>query len=229
MSDTSNNTFIILGSRGGALVASHSSHRQPQAGEVKTPAGEDAFVADLIAASREHGKHLLRLAALSRRLAVALGLTAAEVADAELGGKLHDIGKLRTPPHILNKPSKLDEDENVIMRSHAREGIVVADALELRPAVLHAILYHHERFDGAGYPDGLAGTAIPLNARLVCVADTYDTIITDRRYQARRNVAVARAELERCAGTQFDPDIALVFLRMLSERRTVRLEGDEAA
>ncbi len=129
-----------------------------------------------------------------------------------LGGTLHDVGKLAIPDSILNKPGRLTDDELREVRAHPELGArMVALDPALRPA-LPAVLHHHERWDGAGYPSGKSGAAIPFEARILAVVDSYDAMTSDRPYRAALPTEQAVFEVERCAGTQFDPDVAVAFL-----------------
>jgi HD-GYP domain-containing protein (c-di-GMP phosphodiesterase class II) len=130
---------------------------------------------------------------------------------------LHDVGKVAIPDAILNKPSKLDETEWNFMRQHTILGErILSAAPALRP-VAKIVRSSHERWDGTGYPDGLAGESIPLAARIVAVCDAYEAITSDRCYRKARNVEEARRELVRSAGTQFDPTVVEAFLEQLDK------------
>ncbi len=129
-----------------------------------------------------------------------------------LGGALHDVGKLAVSRTVLNKPGPLTDEELVEVRAHPEIGArMVALEQALRPA-LPAVLHHHERWDGAGYPAGRRGPAIPLEARILAVADAFDAMTSDRPYRAALPAGAAAEELGRCAGTQFDPEVCRVFL-----------------
>jgi diguanylate cyclase (GGDEF)-like protein/putative nucleotidyltransferase with HDIG domain len=164
--------------------------------------------------------HSERVSRLASRLASALGLDENTVETVALAGLLHDIGKIGVPDAILQKPGKLDDAEQAVMMRHAELGAEIlahsgTDALlPLAPLVRH----HHEWFDGAGYPDGLAGTDIPLGAEIISVADAYDTMVTDRPYRRRSSPSAAIAELRRCAGSQFDLRVVETFVREVLER-----------
>jgi HD-GYP domain-containing protein (c-di-GMP phosphodiesterase class II) len=131
---------------------------------------------------------------------------------------LHDIGKVAIPGPITKKPGPLDEKEWAFMRRHTLIGERIIAAA---PALGHAarlVRSSHEAFDGSGYPDGLAGVEIPLGARIITVCDAFDAMISKRPNSASRTTAEALAELRRCAGTQFDPDIVTMFEQVIAER-----------
>ena len=157
------------------------------------------------------GRHSTRVAELAAQLALRLGLDMADVELTRLAAGLHDVGKLAVPDQILLKPGPLTSDERLEVERHPHVGSRLADALGIEP-VADCILHHHERFDGNGYPGVLGGTEIPLGARIILVADAYDAMTSDRVYRTRLSRDEARAELERCAGTQFDPEIVSAFL-----------------
>ncbi len=121
--------------------------------------------------------------------------------------ELHDVGKLGIPDAILDKPGPLDDDEWQLMRQHSAIGERILNADPVMQPVARLVRASHERWDGTGYPDGLAGTAIPLGARIIAACDALDAMTSDRCYQSGRTLPDALAELRRCAGTQFDPDI----------------------
>ncbi len=129
-----------------------------------------------------------------------------------LGGALHDVGKLTVSEAILNKPGPLTDEEVAEVRRHPEAGarLVVLD--EALRAAVPGILYHHERWDGAGYPHGRAKEEIPFEARILAVVDSFDAMTSDRPYRAALPAERAIEELDRCSGTQFDPDVALAFL-----------------
>ncbi|HVC39956.1 MAG TPA: HD-GYP domain-containing protein [Candidatus Dormibacteraeota bacterium] len=130
------------------------------------------------------------------------------------GALLHDIGKIGVPDAILHKPGPLTEEEWKVMRTHPQLGaLLVADVRQLEKA-REVILAHHERYDGNGYPNGLAGDAVPLAARVFTIADAFDAMISDRPYRAAMSMPAARAEVRRCSGTQFDPVAVGAFERI---------------
>ena len=137
--------------------------------------------------------------------------------DMETAGLLHDIGKLGTYEAILDKPGRLTDDELKIMRMHPGKGAEILEPIKQLKHIIPAIKYHHEFYDGKGYPEGLKGEAIPLSARIMAVADTVDAMGADRPYRKGRTMDVIVAELKRCSGTQFDPNVVETFLRISGE------------
>ena len=135
------------------------------------------------------------------------GLVADQLDELLRAAELHDVGKLGIPDAILDKPGPLDDDEWRLMRQHSEIGERILSADPVMQPVARLVRAAHERWDGTGYPDGLAGTAIPLGARIIAVCDALDAMTADRCYQAARTLPEALAELRRCAGTQFDPDV----------------------
>jgi HD-GYP domain-containing protein (c-di-GMP phosphodiesterase class II) len=156
--------------------------------------------------------HSARVARMAHVVGVALGCDPVRLSALELSGALHDVGKLTVSESILNKPGPLTEQETEEIRRHPETGarLVVLDET-LRPAV-PGVLYHHERWDGAGYPSGRSGAEIPVEARILAVVDSFDAMTSNRPYRAAMPPERAVHELDRCAGTQFDPDVATAFL-----------------
>ena len=152
------------------------------------------------------GSHSARVAELAARVASRLGLDQEQVELARLAGSLHDLGKLAIPEEILRKPGPLTGPERLVLERHPQIGYRMLDSLGIEP-VAEWILHHHERWDGTGYPDRLPGSEIPLGARIIFVVDAYDAMTSDRVYRGRLSQVEALAELERCAGTQFDPGV----------------------
>ena len=156
--------------------------------------------------------HAARMAVMAEVVAERLGWDEADVDVLRMGAALHDVGKLVVPERILRKPGPLDEDELAAMRRHPEEGARMVARHRSLQLVVPAVLYHHERWDGAGYPIGLEGEGIPAEARVLAVVDAFDAMTTDRPYRRALPQSHAVAELERCAGTQFDPEIVRVFV-----------------
>ena len=130
---------------------------------------------------------------------------------------LHDIGKVGIPEHILCKPGPLSEQEWTVMRGHPVIGAQIVAPIAFLADAVSLIRHHHERFDGAGYPDGLKGLQIPLAARVFALADSFDAMTSDRPYRRAMGIERALAEIRTGAGTQWDPDIARVFVRMIED------------
>ena len=171
----------------------------------------------LMESDYETEAHVLRTKNLSLKLAEAMNLPDSGMSQLALLGVLHDIGKTGIPHEILVKPGKLTHDEWMIMKSHTERGYRIAMASpELQP-IADLILHHHERWDGKGYPDGLAGRDIPLLSRIITVVDSYDVMTNDRPYHKAISKGEAIAELKQCAGSQFDPNIVSVFLSVLEK------------
>ena len=166
------------------------------------------------------GDHVGRVQLLTRDLALRVGMDEARASDVGWAAMLHDVGKLHVPDGILLKPGPLTAAEWKIMRQHSLWGAEIlahGDGFELARRIAR---WHHENWDGSGYPDGLRGEKIPLEARLVRVADAFDAMTHRRPYHEPRSVEWALAELERFAGLQFDPDLVPVFLALLGRRET---------
>jgi HD-GYP domain-containing protein (c-di-GMP phosphodiesterase class II) len=156
--------------------------------------------------------HSVRVAQMALGLGMRLGCDDVLLGLLHLGGALHDVGKLVVSETILGKPGPLSEDELAQVRAHPEVGArMVALDRALRPT-FPGVLFHHERWDGRGYPTGCAGVQIPLEARILAVVDCYDAMTSDRPYRAALAPEEAATEVDRCAGTQFDPDVAAAFL-----------------
>lgn len=177
------------------------------------------LVTDLSNHDRATRGHSERVRAYTELLATELGVSADDRQRLRWAGLLHDIGKLEVPAEILNKPDRLTDDEFDIIRRHPLEGLRLAMPLWawLGDFVL-AVSDHHERWEGGGYPSGAAGTDISLAGRMVAVADAFDVMTSSRSYKAPVSADEARAELVRCSGTQFDPDVVRAFMAIDLDR-----------
>jgi hypothetical protein len=176
--------------------------------------------------TRGHSERVFRF---SVRIGEKLGLPPEQLQTLSWAALLHDIGKIAIQRQILNKPARLTDEEYRTIQSHPERGCRVLDPIPQLRAVLPAIRHHHERFDGRGYPDGLAGEAIPLLARIIAVADTFDAITSTRAYREARTSVHACEQIALGAGTQFDPAVARAFLEMAADGRLDdAAEGDAA-
>lgn len=167
--------------------------------------------------------HSVRVAEYARTMARELGLSAKEVDSIETAALLHDVGKMYEEfVPLLRKEGRLTPDERVLMQSHpVRSAELVSTAAGLRGAVEEAVRHHHENFDGSGYPDGLSGSAIPIGARVIMVADTLDAMTTDRPYRRALSYDRVVQELSRHSGTQFDPNLVQIATKSNAIRRLV--------
>lgn len=162
--------------------------------------------------------HSQKVSAYAALLAEAIGMSDAEVEEIRLGAVLHDVGKVGIPEQILNKSGPLNPEEWETMKTHVLYGGRLLEPLAPLARIREMVLHHHEFFDGSGYPDALAGKDIPLGARIITIADSYDTITSDRSYKKGRTAEQALTELERCAGSQFDPELVQAFVRAMRQQ-----------
>ncbi|ATW24309.1 HD domain-containing phosphohydrolase [Candidatus Formimonas warabiya] len=162
--------------------------------------------------SHETEEHAERLGKLSRKIGIVMGLTENELNELELLAMLHDIGKIAINDSILTKPAELTSEEWIEMKKHSGIGYRIAQSAPELAQIAEYILSHHERWDGAGYPQGLKGERIPLLARIISVVDAYDAMVNDRPYRRALSHHQAKTELLKNAGKQFDPQIVYVFL-----------------
>jgi diguanylate cyclase (GGDEF)-like protein/putative nucleotidyltransferase with HDIG domain len=169
-------------------------------------------------------EHNHSVATLAERLAGRLGLAAEQIETIRQAADLHDVGKVAIPDEILSKPGPLTDDEWVFMRQHSVIGERILSAAPALAQVAALVRASHERHDGAGYPDGLAGKEIPIGARIIAACDTFAAMTADRPYRTACSHAEAIRELERCAGTQFEPEVVAPLVELLSgrERRSPR-------
>jgi response regulator RpfG family c-di-GMP phosphodiesterase len=182
--------------------------------DIRTTNLFEGLIAALDMRDSETKWHSRRVGLYARRLATEMGITGKELDDIERGSILHDIGKIGVRDFVLQKPGPLDESEWVEMKRHPAFGFeILKDMMFLEGARLIP-LHHQERWDGSGYPSGLDGEQISIGARIFSVVDTLDAITSNRPYRKAREYAVARAEIERCNETQFDPKVVAAFLRV---------------
>lgn len=171
-----------------------------------------------------HG-HSARVSAYSIRLGRELGLDKQDLDDLEVACLFHDIGKIKTPDAILRKRNKLGPEEYREMMRHPVDGAAILGKAPSLYKYILPVRHHHERFDGRGYPDGLAGKNIPLLAAIISLTDTYDAMTSDRPYRSARTDEETLEELARCAGTQLDPDLVAAFLRVIESDRQAKSTG----
>ncbi len=161
--------------------------------------------------SYTHG-HSERVAMMAKKLAAAYGLQPRQIERVHLSGLVHDVGKIGVPESVLMKPGSLTPDEFDLIKKHPETGARILQDIRQMSDLIPGVLYHHERWDGQGYPFGLAGNDIPLFGRLIGLADAFDAMTSNRAYRARRELDEVLLEIKRCAGTQFDPELADLFV-----------------
>ncbi|WP_176215419.1 HD-GYP domain-containing protein [Sporomusa malonica] len=162
-----------------------------------------------------HAEHVAELMA---GLASQMCLPSDEISLAFIVGLIHDVGKIKTPSAILNKPGRLTDEEFKIMKQHSEHGANMLSAIEGAEAVVPIMRHHHERYDGKGYPKGLCGESIPLLSRMLAICDSFDAMTTNRCYRDPVPLADCINEIKKCSGTQFDPAICVLFIEFLQDR-----------
>lgn len=160
--------------------------------------------------------HASRVGSHAEAMATRLDWSEDRLRELRLGAALHDVGKVNLPPGLLQKPGRLDPEELSAIRAHPVEGAWLIAGIPAFEPALPYVLFHHERWDGGGYPTGRAGDEIPLEGRVLAIADAFDAMTSLRPYRDRLSSDEAAAEVERCAGTQFDPTLADVFVEVYS-------------
>jgi response regulator RpfG family c-di-GMP phosphodiesterase len=224
------------------LVLEHHAYQRGLEGvvEEKTRALEEAYqrisetyritleslVTALDARECETGSHSQRVVRFSLAIGDRMGIVGEERDHLARGALLHDIGKIGVPDHILLKPGRLTTEEWAEMHKHPEIGARIISGIDFLAPAADIVLSHQERWDGKGYPRGLAGEAIPRGARIFAIADTLDAITTDRPYRRGRSFAYAREELLRNSGTQFDPKIVAI-AAAITDAEWLRLRGEE--
>ncbi|MCC6466659.1 MAG: HD domain-containing protein [Planctomycetes bacterium] len=167
-----------------------------------------------------HG-HSERVTAFAVTLAEEMSLDAETLDNVRLGALLHDVGKIGVAEKILTKPSRLTPDEVKVIRQHPVRGAEILSHIRNIPGVIAAVKYHHEMYNGLGYPDGLSGTEIPQTARIVALADAFDAMTSNRSYRRNFDVDEAISEFTRCSGDQFDPEVCAVMIKLLRDGRII--------
>jgi putative nucleotidyltransferase with HDIG domain len=179
-----------------------------------------AFARAIDVMHRHTGEHSGSVSAHAVAIADELGLDHESVERVRWAGLLHDVGKLAVPREVLDKPGQLTPSEWANVQTHVEASIDILAGIDAFRPYLEGIRHHHEHFDGSGYPDGLAGEAIPLDARIITVADAFDAMTSKRPYRPPLSDTEALAELRRASGTQFDPRIVEAFARTLTRTAT---------
>jgi putative nucleotidyltransferase with HDIG domain len=174
--------------------------------------------------------HSERVALLSRHLAQQARLPEHDVERIYMAGLLHDVGKIGVPESVLQKTGRLTPEEFEAMKKHPAIGARILRDIKQIEDIIPGVLHHHERYDGKGYPAGLAGDSIPLMGRIICLADCFDAMTSNRTYRKALPLEVALTEIRRCSGTQFDPVLADAFLQIDVEqfRELLRNHQQEA-
>ncbi len=175
----------------------------------------EALAAAIEAKDKNSYTHIKRVVRLCLELADRVGLSDKEKEDLHFAALLHDVGKIGVENNILNKPGKLTVEETARMRKHVEEGVQILSNAQFLEAASLIVLHHHEQFSGAGYPDGLKGNEIPIGARILSLADSYDAMITNRIYRSGKSIESAKEEVKRYSGKQFDPALVPIFLKII--------------
>lgn len=162
-------------------------------------------------------RHVDRVAAFAYAIGEAKGFKPGRLRDLVLAAQMHDIGKIGLPQHILQKPGKLTDEEWDRIKQHPAHGMEIVSRVRSISGLGKIIRHHHERFDGSGYPDGLAGEQIPIEARIISVADTFDALTSERPYRPAMSIDEAKAELRNVSGSQLDPNIVETLLSLLED------------
>jgi len=159
--------------------------------------------------------HAERVTHYAMAIGKRMGLDADSLETVRLGGLLHDIGKIGTYDMILEKPSGLTPDELELIHKHPGKGAEILEPIKQLKDIVPLVKYHHEKVDGTGYPEGLKGSEIPMLAKILCVADAYDSLIANRPYRRSTTKKAAIEEIKRCSGTHFDPAVVGAFLEVM--------------
>jgi len=203
----------------------NSSHRKTEEMFLQTVAA----LSDAVdAKDRYTSGHSKRVADYARKIAMRLGKSKEEQDEVYRAGLLHDVGKIRIPEDIINKPGRLTDEEYNTIKIHPITGYNILRGISEDSIIAVAAKYHHERYDGKGYPNGLHGEEIPETARILGVADSYDAMASNRSYRDALPQEVVRGEIEKGRGTQFDPKIADVMLKMIDEDKDYRMKETES-
>jgi putative nucleotidyltransferase with HDIG domain len=176
-----------------------------------------AFSEALEARDQYTAGHSRRVMEYSKSIGHRMKLDKQDIEDLKRSALLHDIGKIGIPDMVLQKQTKLTDEEYAIIKSHSGRGAAILKHIKSFKNLVPAVYHHHERFDGEGYPQGIKGKEIPLHARIIAIADTFDAMTSNRAYRKALSLRTALSELDRSKKTQFDPDIADIFIEILEE------------
>ncbi|MDR2719110.1 MAG: HD-GYP domain-containing protein [Treponema sp.] len=176
-----------------------------------------AFSEALEARDQYTAGHSRRVMEYSKSIGQRMKLDKQDIEDLKRSALLHDIGKIGIPDMILKKQTKLTDEEYATIKSHPETGAAILKFIKSFKHLVPAVYHHHEQFDGEGYPDGVKGKEIPLHARIIAIADTFDAMTSNRSYRKALSFRTALSELEKNKGIQFDPDIAEIFIGILQE------------
>lgn len=200
-------------------ISNQNERLETAKNEIKTLSVEVMeALAHTIDAKDEYTKgHSVRVANYSRMIAQKMGLTEEECENIYYMGLLHDLGKIGVPNEIINSPNKLSDEEYAVIKTHPGLGFDILAEIKSRPDLAIGARWHHERYDGKGYPDGKSGEEIPLMARIIAVADSYDAMTSNRSYRQYMSQDRVREQIRENAGTQFDPDVAKCMLEVMDE------------
>jgi len=185
----------------------------------------NALAAALEAKDKYTQGHSLRVALWAKAVAEEMGLSDKEQEMVYIGGLLHDIGKVGVREYILLKTSKLTPEEKKEIQTHPRMGAKILEPANLPKEVVEAVLYHHEDYDGGGYPEGIAGEKIPLLARIIRVVDSYDAMKSDRPYRKAFSQKWVIEELNRCSGKQFDPVVVEAMKKLIEQGKLAQTDS----
>ena len=188
--------------------------------EQKIQMGEETIIAIAKAVDAKDGRtsrHSHRVSQYSVMIAKEMGFDRKECENLRRAALMHDIGKIGIPDAILNKPSRLTDEEYAIMKSHVTRGAEILKDFTMIEHVVDGARYHHEKYDGTGYPDGLKGEEIPLYGRIIGVADAFDAMTANRIYRKQMDFGYVFNEMKNGRGTQFDPQIVDILLRLIDE------------
>ncbi len=196
---------------------SHEVHKKTQENSKLFLHVVEALAKAIDAKDNYTNGHSGRVAAYSREISRRIGYNDEQQNTIYMMGLLHDVGKIGIPDAVINKPAKLNDEEFELIKTHPVLGAKILGAIKEMPALANGARWHHERYGGGGYPDNLKGEDIPIEARIIAVADSYDAMTSHRSYRAPLPQDVVRSEIEKGKGTQFDPRFADIMLHMIDE------------